>query len=409
MAYSFKIGKQCQQIFFRHLIIILLLITIKFSLKKIFINTIKAAFFFPVIPRHYTDEYRLDKYNSNNLRIFIISTVLFVEQLLLGIFLAEPGSRMQRTYFFSSAVMLVFAVIGFILLNRVLTRVKLQHEIFEILFAVFGMSIALGRMLLQQKLLTSLPTIYIAVLYGIAVLFIFNIWQSIFLYTILTVSAVILFPVFHPEIESAKFVTDIITNGIIAMVVVLLNANRFIISFLDKKKIETINKELREQTIRDGLTGLYNRRKLDEVLNEVCLKAHRYSNDFSVIMIDLDHFKMINDNYGHHVGDSVLTEFSRLLENNIRDVDVCGRWGGEEFLVICQETGLDAARYFAERLRQAVEVREFGGKLKITASFGVSAWDGCRDEESMLKDVDAMLYRAKEAGRNRVCAADTCD
>ena len=375
---------------------------------ELFIKKLKSAFIIPFIPLNYKNEYHLERFRNNNLRIFILSAVLFIEQLLLGFLLAEPGSFMRNVHFVTSGGIFVFSIISYILLNRRLEQVRLVYEIFEILFVVYGMSIALIRMLVVQETLTGLPTVYVAILYGAAVIFIFRVWQSILIYIGITIAAAVLFPVFHPEVASAKFVSDIVTNGIIAMVIIILNAKRFIISFLDKKKIEIINQELREQTIRDGLTGLYNRRKLDEVLNEVCLKASRYSNDFSVIMIDLDHFKSINDNYGHHVGDSVLMEFSKTLENNIRDVDVCGRWGGEEFLVICQETELGAARFFAERLRKSIETRDFSSGLKITASFGVSSWSGCTDEETLLKEVDDRLYKAKAGGRNMVCAGIDC-
>ncbi|MDC7227547.1 MAG: GGDEF domain-containing protein [Spirochaetales bacterium] len=354
-------------------------------------------------------EFRLYRFKSNNLKLCILATVLFVEQLLLGIFIAEPSSTLQSIYLGTSAFMALFAVFGLKFLGKNSLKINGWHELFQFSFPFFGMAVALGRFLTVDNMVFTIPTVYIAVLYGAAVIFLFDSWQCIFFYSAVTVSAIVLLPQFHPEIIMSNYRADIITNGIIALTVMLMTRTRYISSFIDKKHIEIINQELREQTIRDGLTGLYNRRKLDEVFGEVCMKAARYENDFSVIMIDLDHFKSVNDNYGHHVGDTVLVEFSRILENNIRDVDVCGRWGGEEFLIICQETVLESAIGFADRLRQSIEAHSFSNSsLSITASFGVASWSCCSDEFELLNEVDSRLYDAKAAGRNIVCASTGC-
>ena len=269
--------------------------------------------------------------------------------------------------------------------------------------------VAVGRFLVIETEITALPTIYIAVLYGVAVIFIFTWWQSLLTYFIMTLVTIILLPIFHPGIYSPNFISDIITNGVIAWVIVHMNSRRFVGTFLDKKQIEIINLELREQSIRDGLTGLYNRRKLDEVLAAVSLKAERYDNDFAVMIMDIDHFKNVNDSHGHHVGDTVLVEFSRIIECNIREVDVCGRWGGEEFLVICQETDLKPAWQLAERLRENIEKYSFNSGLRITASFGLAGWNECEDLGILIKAADSRLYKAKKNGRNSVVAGSSVE
>lgn len=373
-------------------------------LKNKYISRISKFLKTQIIPKSYRPDYRLYKFNINKLRILILAAVLLVEQFLLGIFYAEPSSPLQHIYLLSSAVMLLFLISSIFFYRIKLERVGGLHQLYEVCFIAYGMVVALGRSLVFESSVSSLPTVYIAVLYGAAVIFVLNLWQSLLLYTGLTLSAVILLPVFHPEITGSSYFIDIITNGFISFVVALMNERSHTNSYRNKKHIEAINKELREQSIRDGLTGLYNRRKLDEVIGEVSLKADRYKNDFSVIMIDLDYFKKINDAHGHHTGDSVLIEFSKILEANIRDVDVCGRWGGEEFLIICQETGLSAAEGFAKRLRENVESAEFINGLKVTASFGLASWDDSTDIETLLQVADARLYEAKSGGRNRVCA-----
>lgn len=357
----------------------------------------------PVVPKETKASYRLHKFRSNIYRMLIVGSVLIIEQFLLAILFAESGSILQRIYFYSSLSLGLFVIAAVIFILKNPVKITNFHKLFEMSFVIFGMSAGLIRFIILGDGLTSLPTIYIAVLYGVAVIFVFSTRQGIFIYSSITVASVILVSTFN-NMSISNLRADIITNGVIAWVVLFLNSHRSISSFLDKKKIELINSELREQSIRDGLTGLYNRRKLDEVFSEVCLKASRYDNDFAVIMLDIDYFKLVNDSRGHHVGDTVLIEFSRIIENNIREVDVCGRWGGEEFFVICQETELEYAHLLAERLREKIEIHSFSCDLNITASFGVASWEGCSDEDQLLKIVDSRLYEAKESGRNLVVA-----
>lgn len=359
----------------------------------------------PPIRKDIAEEYRLYKFRTNILRMLYVGLVLVLEQFALALLIAENGSTSQHIFFYSSAGMGVLALLAVYFTIHEPSRITIFHEIFEMSFGLFGMMVALNRLLVIENDITSVPTIYIAVLYGVAVIFVFNVWQGIFAYALITSLTVILLPLYNPDIIILNFRSDVITNGVIAWVIIYLNSHRFISSFLDKKKIEIINSELREQSIRDGLTGLYNRRKLDEVYSEVCLKASRYENDFAVIMIDIDFFKRINDNYGHHIGDIVLIEFAQIIQNNIREVDVCGRWGGEEFFVICQETELEYARQLAERLREKIELNSFGSSaMHITASFGAASWSSCSSDAELLKLVDSRLYQAKSSGRNLVVA-----
>ncbi len=159
---------------------------------------------------------------------------------------------------------------------------------------------------------------------------------------------------------------------------------------------------LEQLAIRDKLTGLYNRRKLDESFAVEVTRAQRYNRPLSVIMLDIDHFKAINDTHGHPVGDAVLTETSKRLLAALRTSDIAGRWGGEEFLIICPETPLDTAVQLAERLRHDYEACDFPAAGRLTASFGVSAFrEGCLASDILFR-ADEALYRAKNGGRNRV-------
>ncbi|MGD2116985.1 MAG: diguanylate cyclase [Chromatiales bacterium] len=167
----------------------------------------------------------------------------------------------------------------------------------------------------------------------------------------------------------------------------------------------TDKKHIEELSITDPLTQIYNRLKLDESLRNEIGRARRYSHALSIILFDVDHFKQVNDTYGHQTGDDVLVEIATVVKQTIRNIDVAGRWGGEEFLVICPETGQQGASELAERLRVAIAGHEFAEAGHIYCSFGVATATQDLSHDEFLAEADAALYRAKKTGRNRVIAA----
>ena len=167
----------------------------------------------------------------------------------------------------------------------------------------------------------------------------------------------------------------------------------------DRKKIE-------ELSVTDGLTKLLNRMKLDRELDREVERSSRYGHSFSVIMLDVDHFKKVNDTYGHQAGDQVLIGIGELLKNNIRKVDIPGRWGGEEFLIICPETNSSQAQVLAEKLRLAMAERDFPIVGRKTGSFGVAMHISGETGAATVNRADDALYQAKKLGRNRVVVAD---
>ena len=171
-------------------------------------------------------------------------------------------------------------------------------------------------------------------------------------------------------------------------------------------ELDLKNKALRLLSLTDRLTGLCNRRKLDQTLQAEWRRAQRYGAPYAVLMVDLDHFKRINDTYGHDVGDAVLLCMGEILVALSRDTDIVGRWGGEEFLLVCPETGEAEAMALAEKLRREIEDMDFPtvGRC-MTASFGLAAYAGHPDPELLVRHADEALYRAKQGGRNRVEAA----
>ncbi len=163
---------------------------------------------------------------------------------------------------------------------------------------------------------------------------------------------------------------------------------------------------LRNEAAFDALTDCYNRREFDRLIGHNVANADRYDKGLSVVMVDIDRFKSVNDTYGHQAGDRVLKEVSRTLRSSIRKSDYVARYGGEEFVVVLPDTRMTKAIELAERLREVVENLVIdlgeGRTLRVTASFGVASWKKDSDERTLLGEADAMLYRAKENGRNMV-------
>jgi diguanylate cyclase len=147
----------------------------------------------------------------------------------------------------------------------------------------------------------------------------------------------------------------------------------------------------------DPLTGLNNRRALDDTLNTQFALLKRYNDIFALVMFDVDHFKVVNDQHGHVHGDHVLQELSRLFDESLRDTDFIARYGGEEFVIIMPHTDLDSACLLAERLRAEVENR-----LGVTVSGGVTTARDDDNQDTLIARADAALYSAKSAGRNRI-------
>ncbi len=168
-------------------------------------------------------------------------------------------------------------------------------------------------------------------------------------------------------------------------------------------------RHLRDIATHDPLTGLANRRAFDERTAEEIGRANRYGRPLALVMVDVDHFKRINDTYGHPVGDEVLQTISAVLGSHRRANDLAARVGGEEFALLLPETEAEEARVVAERLRAAVEQQHIltrAGVVQVTISAGVSAWTGdIRTSSAFLASVDAALYQAKNGGRNQVCIA----
>jgi diguanylate cyclase (GGDEF)-like protein len=177
-------------------------------------------------------------------------------------------------------------------------------------------------------------------------------------------------------------------------------------------QLRATKSQLEKLSITDGLTGLYNHRHFQERLADEFRRAQRYADPVSLIMLDLDHFKEVNDKYGHPFGDRVLRETAQLIRSSIRDPDICSRYGGEEFAIILPKTHLQGALAVSERIFHALRAKTYAAEngappvaLRVTASIGVAFYPSkdVTSPELLVKFADEALYRAKREGRDTIC------
>ena len=185
----------------------------------------------------------------------------------------------------------------------------------------------------------------------------------------------------------------------LSLAIIIITSIRMIVTI---KMLHTY----RKLSLLDPLTNLYNRRYI-RLNTQKCISKNKRDNEpFSVILIDLDFFKQINDTYGHSQGDKVLKKISKFLVSNVRSNDIVGRWGGEEFIVLCRNSCLNDSINIAEKLRKGIEKISFNNDISITASFGVSEYkiyiNKDKDKDNFINQADKALYKSKQNGRNRV-------
>lgn len=209
--------------------------------------------------------------------------------------------------------------------------------------------------------------------------------------------------------ESQKIITHSLNIGADDFIFKPLDAKLFMLRIISCLKQYKLNREnlhksnlLYNMATRDTLTGLCNRNHFMELYEKKAAESARNGEPMSVILMDIDHFKLINDQYGHLRGDYVLREIADILTRNLRISDTICRWGGEEFLILCPHTDREKAIIVAEKLRDEIESYEFEGVGRITSSFGVTEWQEDDDHEKIFRRTDNSLYLAKLTGRNKV-------
>ncbi|MGL1903310.1 MAG: diguanylate cyclase [Fibrobacterales bacterium] len=170
-----------------------------------------------------------------------------------------------------------------------------------------------------------------------------------------------------------------------------------------KRELLITNKKLQQLAITDELTQTYNRRNMIDRLRDAFSYSDRYKTDVSVLMVDLDYFKRVNDSFGHNAGDAVLSDVSKVMKEMVRDSDVVGRWGGEEFVLIFPHTNIDGALEVSEKIRRELEERSWAmTQAGVTISGGLVQHQRGEAIDDCINRADILMYKAKEAGRNRI-------
>lgn len=204
--------------------------------------------------------------------------------------------------------------------------------------------------------------------------------------------------IFHEEEVALCYVVDVTDQKRVEETLKI--NNEYIIKL--NKELMIMNKNLANKSIRDSLTNLYNHQYINEVLENILLEMPEKDENLCLMMLDIDYFKLVNDQFGHQSGDNVLTIISDLLEQNTRSNDYIGRYGGEEFIVVLPDTDIDEAYQIAENIRQSIDDYDFGlDNFKISISTGVVQYAGEKADE-LINRADKLLYQAKSNGRNRV-------
>ena len=180
------------------------------------------------------------------------------------------------------------------------------------------------------------------------------------------------------------------------------DSKEYLLTFNDITKLEKDKNKIQKLAELDPLTQIYNRVKLNEIFRTLFFNAKKYNSVVTMILFDIDHFKQINDNYGHNVGDNVLKELASLVRGLLRKEDIFARWGGEEFVIVLEGAALQETKKLASRLREEIEKFPFDIVEHITCSFGVTQFTQSDTESLFFERSDDALYEAKESGRNRV-------
>jgi len=185
-----------------------------------------------------------------------------------------------------------------------------------------------------------------------------------------------------------------------------INARRYMITFHNISKALAEKNVMTQLAEKDELTQIYNRKKFNSMLSIAIREATVYATPFSIILFDIDHFKSVNDTYGHNVGDKVLIQMSALVKNLLRGDDLLARWGGEEFIILLPSTRENDAYELANRLRREIELFPFTHIKKMTCSFGVAEFSANDTAAELIQKADKALYKAKVSGRNKVSIAE---
>ncbi|KUG23616.1 hypothetical protein ASZ90_006602 [hydrocarbon metagenome] len=375
---------------------------IKKKFSKMAFNLSVMAVNFSIIPRD-------DPKQALRLRRFFVTFVIYALNISISCFAYLAGIIDLQALYGLGIILLAINVVMFIIFRTGLNLRMSDPSLTTIQMCV-AILVVMYAMYYGYKAQSLLFSIYILILlFGI-----FRLYTGQFLlvsgFALLTYGIDIgLLKFFHPQdidikIELFKWFGLAVVLISVSFIGGNISSLRRDLS-VSRRKLQSSLSVIREMAIHDDLTGFFNRTHLMDLIDTESNRSIRTGSVFSLAMIDIDKFKNINDTYGHQTGDYVLKTFASIVRSVLRKTDFCGRYGGEEFLVVLTQTDLQAAKVFAERIRDCVEKSLFpnlGPDSRVTVSIGLTAYKMQENIERTISRADEALYRAKNGGRNRM-------
>ena len=327
--------------------------------------------------------------------ILLLFGVIYMLLAAYDYFYVTDTALFMKTLVLRLAV-LVFAVVLFFTIDRLdNTKLALLYITFFEVVALLSYYVILY-MLSTQGFLEQCMAVIVLLL---AIFLIPNQWFNLMLLS--CIGTLIYLVITLPHIEQMSVYSYFEAAIYLALVNVFSGISSYRIQYYKRRQYAN-QQQLELLTVTDKLTGVYNRVKFDNVLEEWCSLGNRYHMPFSVIMYDLDDYKVVNDTYGHVEGDKVLISCCGEIQKSIRSGDIYARWGGEEFMLLLPYTAINPAYDLAERLRRRIAENAFCSCHPITCSFGVVEFRDGDNPETLIKRVDNLMYIAKKTGKNKV-------
>ena len=366
----------------------------------------KTASHFSIIPKD-------DPKQALRLRRFFISLAIYTFNLSLSYLAYRAGIMKLQTLYGFCILLLVIIIILYIVFRTGLNLWMSDPSLTSIQMCVACLVVMYGIYYANEVRGLFFSMYILILLFGI-----FRLYTRQFLFVsafaLLTYGAdIVLLNIFrsqyiHLKIECFQWLGLAIVLISVSFIGGNISSIRRELS-VSRKKLQSSLTVIREMAIHDDLTGFYNRHHLMDLIDSENNRSVRTGSVFSLVMMDIDKFKNINDTYGHQIGDQVLRTFAAIIRSILRKTDFCGRYGGEEFLIVLTQTNIQAAKVFAERICNCIENSFFsclGPDSRVTVSIGLTEYRMQEDIEKTISRADELLYKAKNGGRNRVECSD---
>lgn len=330
--------------------------------------------------------------------MLVLGIIFFL--FIIPDYFLNPSAQVFKTILVTRAVFLILIVFFFIMLGKKEIQSNLHNWI-----SVYALIVTVSYLLIYYQYEASggsSPFFVQSLAVVVFILIFFSIdshWLHMVIISFLLSAGFIVVTGIRQEGITPSGVFAVYVYILLALVISSFSAYRINIY----KRMQFISRcELKRLSEEDGLTGIYNRSKFDKELDRWLDLARRYEHSFAMIMFDIDNLKTINDLYSHITGDKVLIEFAGLVQKELRSSDIFARWGGDEFIILLPNTGLDQAVQMAERIRDVVMSHNFNQVGTVSCSFGVAVYEKGDDRNTIVQRVDNRLYSAKKNGKRSI-------